>query len=69
MWLYAVREWRGTLTCGSAKNPSLEELTDVEVAATLAFLASVHLRLLFLPSTAMPSTGGGGKGLGAATLD
>lgn len=69
MWLYALCEWRSTLTCGSGKNPSLQEITDVEVAATLAFLPSVLLLLLFLPSTAVLSTGGGGKGLEADTLD
>lgn len=66
--VYSLGWWRSIVTCGSGKNPSLEELTDVEVVATLAFLLSVFLLLLFLPSTDMLSTGGGGKGLGAATL-
>lgn len=69
MWLYMLCEWRSTITCGSGRNVSLQELTDVEVAATLAFLLSVLLLLLFLTSTAILSTGGGGKGLGAATLE
>lgn len=69
MWLNTVCEWRSIVTCGSGKYPSLQELADVEVAATLAFLFSVLLLPLFLTSTAVLLTGGGGKGLGATTLD
>lgn len=67
MWLYTSSE--RNLTCGRINNPSLQETADVEVAATLAFLLSVLLLLLFLASTAALWTGGGGKGLLAATLD
>lgn len=57
------------LTCGSATKMSLDELTDLEAVALLAFLLSVLPLLLFLPPMAVASTGGGGKGLGTATLD
>lgn len=69
MCLYTVCECRSILTCGVANNASLQEVTDVEAAATLAFLLSVLLLLLLLPSRTTLSVGGGGKGLGAATLD
>lgn len=66
--LCTVSRWMSTLTCGGGRS-SLEELTDVEVTAALAFLPPVPFLLLFLPSMATLSTGGGGKGLGAVTLD
>lgn len=65
--LYTGYECWSILTCGVAENGPLQEATDVEVAAPHTLLSRLLL-FFFLPSWMMLSVGGGGKGLGAASL-